>query len=294
MHRINWRDLDLPPGHPGSDDAIRDVLAQKPAHWLAWWEGTWFNREGGPGKFLPRTLSHDQIREINARVHVMNELIDEACGRVLATLARRGKLDDTDVIFTTDHGELQGDYGFIYKGPFHTDSLMRLPLVWRPAPAAGVTPAVVTDPVGQVDLAPTFCQIAGVEPAPWMQGNALPTTNGAPGHERALCEWDSQFPAYGMHLRTIYRDGWLCTVYEKSTGGQPNGLEKMLGDRILKPVSIQYDGSEGELYNVDDDPHQWVNRWDDPAAKAVREHLVADLYDSLPTEVRQLEVTAPA
>jgi arylsulfatase A-like enzyme len=294
MHRVNWRDLDLPPGHPGSDDAIRDVLAQKPAHWLAWWEGTWFNREGGPGHFVPSTLTHDQIREVNARVHVMNELIDEACGRVLASLAAQGKLDNTDVIFTTDHGELQGDYGFIYKGPFHTDSLMRLPLVWRPAPSAGVTPTVVTDPVGQVDLAPTFCHIAGIEPAEWMQGTALPTANGAPGHERSLCEWDSQFPGYGMHLRSIYRDGWLCTVYEKSTAGQPNGLEKVLGDRILEPSSIVYDGSEGELYNVDDDPHQWVNKWDDPATKAVREDLIADLYDNLPTEVRELEVTAPA
>jgi arylsulfatase A-like enzyme len=294
MHRVNWRDLDLPPGHPGSDDAVREVLAQKPAHWLAWYEGTWRNQEGGPGNFCPGTLTHDQIREVNARVHVMNELIDDACGRVLAALRRRGWLDDTDVIFTTDHGELQGDYGLIYKGPFHTDSLMRLPLVWRPAPSAGVATGEVTDPVGQVDLAPTFCEIAGIEPADWMQGSALPTADGGPGHDRAICEWDSQFPGFGMHLRSVYRDGWLCTVYEKSTAGEPNGLEKVLGDQILQPVSVIYDGTEGELYNVDDDPHQWSNRWSDPSCKALREDLVADLYDSLPTEVRHLEVTAPA
>ena len=63
---------------------------------------------------------------------------------------RRGWTDDVDVIFTTDHGELQGDFGLLYKGPFHTDALMRLPLVWRPAPSAGVAPAVVTDPVPPV------------------------------------------------------------------------------------------------------------------------------------------------
>ena len=34
QHRCNWRDLDLPPGHPGSNEEIERVLAQKPAHWL--------------------------------------------------------------------------------------------------------------------------------------------------------------------------------------------------------------------------------------------------------------------
>jgi arylsulfatase A-like enzyme len=224
----------------------------------------------------------------------MNELIDEAVGRVLARVADRGFGDDTDVIFTTDHGELQGDFGLLYKGPFHTDALMRLPLVWRPAPSAGVAPAEVRDPVGQVDLAPTFCAIAGVPPAPWMQGEALPVAPGS-GRERVLCEWDSQFPSHGMHLRSIYRDGWLCTVYEPSTDGQPTGLEAVLGDGVLAPCGIHYDGSEGELYQVDEDPHQFINRWDDPAVRALRDDLRADLYDSLPrAREAPLLVDAPA
>ena len=294
LDRVPWRELDLPPGHPGSPEKIREVLAGKPAHWLAYYEGAWVNQEGGPATFRPQSLSDDNIREINAKVHVMNELIDEACGRVVDHLASRGWLDDTDIFFTTDHGELQGDYGLIYKGPFHTDSLMRLPMVWRPAPSAGITPAVVSDPVGQVDLAPTFCAIAGVEPADWMQGSSLPTAVGS-GRERVICEWDSQFPGYGYHLRSVYRDGWMCTVYEPSTGGQPNGLEKVWGDGVLKVAPVQYEGTEGELYQLDEDPHQWHNRWDDPSVAALRSDLVADLYDTLaPLEVRPLEVEAPA
>src|SRR5207245_8580679 len=283
LGRVPWRELDLPPGHPGSDEAIRAVLAQKPAHWLAWYEGRWKNREGGPGRFCPGTLTHDQVREISAKCHVMNELVDEACGRVLKRVAERGWGDDTDVFFSTDHGELQGDYGFVFKGPFHTDSLMRLPLVWRPAPNAGVGAAGVslTEPVGQVDLAPTFCAIAGVPAPDWMEGAPLPTAPGS-GRERVLCEWDSQFPGFGMHLRSIYRGGWLCTAYEKSTDGQPNGLEEffastgMFGGGIGPRSSVAYDGTEGELYNVEDDPYQWENRWDDPACKALKEDLVAD------------------
>jgi arylsulfatase A-like enzyme len=298
-HRCNWRDLDLPPGHPGSNEEIERVLAQKPAHWLALWNGEWINAEGGPGTYRPQNVSADNIREINAMTHIMNELIDEACGRVLSRVAARGWGDDTDVFFTTDHGELQGDYGLVFKGPFHTDSLMRLPMVWRPAPSAGVSPAVVHEPVGQLDLAPTFCEIAGVPVPEWIQGEALPTAPGS-GRERVLCEWDSQFPGYGMHLRTIYRDGWLCTVYEKSTIGEPNGLERwfaetgMFGGGIGPVSPVAYDGTEGELYAVDEDPHQFVNLWDDPQHKALREDLVADLYDALPKERNILKVQRPA
>jgi arylsulfatase A-like enzyme len=302
LGRVDWRDLDLPPGHPGSNEQIEKVLAEKPAHWQGVWDGSYRNIEGGPGSYAPAALTHDQIREVNAKTHIMNELIDEACGRVLGTIDRRGWLDDTDVVFTTDHGEMQGDYGFLFKGPYHVDSLMRLPMVWRPAPSAGVESAAIDHPVGQVDLGPTFCEIAGLPVPDWMQGAPLPVSAesaDAQGRERVLCEWDSQFPGFGMHLRSIVRDGWLCTAYEPSTGGQPNGLEKndfvakVFGDAVLAPIDIQYDGTEGELYDLEADPHQFHNLWDDPAYRARRDELVTDLYDSLPTEVRHLEVEAP-
>jgi arylsulfatase A-like enzyme len=273
LHRVDWRDLDLPPAHPGSVDACREVLARRPRHWLDWFDGRFDNREGGPTSFLPASMTHDQVREVNALVHVENELIDEACGRVLAHVRARGWDDDTDVIFTTDHGELQGDYGLLFKGPYHCDALMRLPLVWRPAPAVGVTPAIVTDPVGQVDLAPTFCSIAGIAVPEWMQGTALPLHDGT-GRERIITEWDSQFSDIDMHLRSIYRDGWTCTAYE------PGGM---------------YEGREGELYHLPDDPNSFHNRWDDLSCRSLRDDLVADLRDHLPPARRErLAVEAPA
>ena len=45
---------------------------------------------------------------------------------------------------------------------------------------------------------------------------------------------------------------------------------------------IVYDGTEGELYHLEEDPHQWVNRWDDPTVADVRERLVRDLHEHLP------------
>ncbi|MFC5749652.1 sulfatase [Actinomadura rugatobispora] len=286
-HRVDWRDLDLPAGHPGSADRAREILAAKPAHWLAWYEGRVPNLDGAPGDFVPARMTADQLREISALIHIENELLDEACGRVLARIAERGWDADTDVFLTTDHGEFQGDFGLLYKGPYHVDSLMRLPLIWRPAPATGTAPAVVTDPVGQIDLAPTFCRIAGLPVPEWMQGRPLPAAPD-PTRERALCEWDSQLD-HGLRMRSIYRDGWLLTAYEPSTPGEgipTAGLLRHYGLPAVEVPRIVYGGDEGELYNLREDPHQWRNLWADPGHAAIRREMVEDLYDNLPSPRR--------
>jgi hypothetical protein len=60
-------------------------------------------------------------------------------------------------------------------------------------------------------------------------------------------------------------------------------------------TDIDYDGTEGELYNVEEDPLQWHNRWDDPAVRSVRDDLIADLRASLPAgRPDRLAVTRPA
>lgn len=268
MRRVDWRDLDLPPGFPTDRDEIDRLLGAKPAHWRRWWEGTLVSNYEAPARWVPATLTADQVREVNARVHVENELIDEALGRILHRVDERGWQADTDVIFTTDHGELQGDFGLLFKGPYHVDALMRLPLIWRPAPRAEATTlagAEVTAPVGLVDLAPTFCTIAGLPVPEWMDGTPLPHSDGEAreqGRQRVLTEWDSRHTTgVEMHLQTIFRDNHTCTTYEPGT---------------------VHDGSEGELYDHTDDPGQRVNRWDDPRYRALRDDLVTDLHDHLP------------
>jgi len=289
LGRVPWRQLDLPPGHPGSDEACRKILSEKPAHWLGYYEGTFSNLEGGPPRFVPGSMSHDQVREINAMTHIENELVDEACERVLSHIAAKGWSHRTDILFTTDHGELQGDFGLMFKGAYHCDALMHIPLIWRPAADADVAPAEIHAPVGQVDIAPTLCEIAGVPVPEWVQGSALPTdpmmTNGSP-RERVITEWDSQFGHIGIHLRSMWRDNWLVTMYLPSNGDHPGSREMsdvvtQLGAAVADKT-VRYDGTEGELYNLADDPLQWHNLWDDPSARSVRDDLVADLVDNLP------------
>jgi len=264
LHRVNWRDIPVPTGYPGSRDKIEQILAAKPRHWREWWTGERMTCFEAPPDWVPASLTTDQLREIDAMVHVKNELIDEAVARVMAAIDMRGWSGDTDVIFTTDHGEFQGDFGLLFKGPHHVDSLMRLPMIWRPAPSAKIAPAVIDAPVGQVDFAPTFCRIAGIEPGEWMEGSALPSNaNEAAKREAVLTEWDSEFDGVSISLRSLYRDGWLVTAYGKSS---------------------LYDGGEGELYDLKNDPRQWRNLWDDPSAAAMKRDLLDDLRARTPKQ----------
>ncbi len=216
------------------------------------------------------------MREVNARNAVECELIDEALGRVLRRIGERGWSEDVDVIFTSDHGELQGDFGLLFKGPYHVDALIRVPLVWRPAPSAGVVPAVVSKPVGLVDLAPTLCAIAGLVPESYMQGRALPLDDAdaeARGFASVVTEWDSELFGVDVHIKTMTTPGWVCSTYESGA---------------------VHDGTEGELYNLIEDPLQQRNLWDDTAARPVREDLVGALSDHRPQpHIPHLALQAP-
>ncbi len=259
--RIDWRDVPLVEGYIEDRIERERVIDGKPRHYRAWYDGTLVSNYEAPARWAPATLTPDQLREITALNAVECELIDEAIGRVLAAIGTRGWDDDVDIVFTTDHGELGGDFGLLFKGPYHVDGLMRLPLVWRPAPSSSQTPAMVSRPVGLVDLAPTFCAIAGLPVPEWMEGKPLPVDDGdadTRGFERVLTEWDSDLFGVSVHLRTITRDGWVCTTYQAGTS---------------------HDGTEGELYDLANDPMQRENRWDDPSAAAIRSDLVADLWD---------------
>lgn len=276
LGRVDWREVPLPAGYPESREERERLLDAKPRHWRLWYDGNLVSNYEAPTRWVPASLTADQVREVNAVNAVEVELIDEAIGRVLSAIAARGWADDLDVVITTDHGELQGDFGLLFKGPYHVDGLTRLPLIWSPAPSAAVEPSVVTKPVGLVDLAPTFCSIAGLPAPEWMQGSSLPVHDPdaeARGFERSITEWDSELFGVEVHLRTLTRPGLVCTSYGRGT---------------------VHDGSEGELYDLEEDPLQQVNLWDDPSRRALRDDMIDDLRANLaPVREPRLEVEAP-
>ena len=93
-----------------------------------------------------------------------------------------------------------------------------------------------------------------------MQEKPLPT-NRSDRRERVITEWEDEYKGNHLKFNTIYRDGYICTAYEKTS---------------------YYEGTEGELYDVTEDPRQWWNLWDAKKYKSLKSDLVADLYDNLP------------
>lgn len=292
LDRIKWQDLDLP-NLWGKNKAERvALLKNKPHHWLAAYEASINTNYEMPPHFVPASLSDDNVREINAMTHIENELIDEACGNVINHIEKMGQLENTDIFFTTDHGEMQGDFGLMFKGPFHVNALMHLPLLWAPAAKAAVKPENIDAPVGHIDLAPTFCKIAGIDVPDWMQGDVLPISN-SETRERALTFWESVHTgsmggalkpltpetapegAVTINLKTITRNNYRLTLYGKSS---------------------LYDGSnnEGELYDLRNDPEERENLWNEEKHKKLKTDLIADMLDNLPQKrEKRLERIAP-
>ncbi len=91
-------------------------------------------------------------------------LIDDQVGEILEVIAARGELDNTIITLTSDHGELNGDYGLIYKETF-LNGAVRVPLLVRTPwmPGSSAAGRVCDTPVEWFDLGPTLVELAGAE-----------------------------------------------------------------------------------------------------------------------------------
>jgi choline-sulfatase len=108
----------------------------------------------------PRRLQRAAHERALAAYFGCIEWIDNAIGRVLATLEHLGLADNTLVIYSSDHGEMAGERGTWQKTVFFEASA-RVPMAMRWP--QGITPGRRTDAlVGLIDLYPTFCDLAGV------------------------------------------------------------------------------------------------------------------------------------
>ena len=264
-HRVDWRDIDVEELFGMSDEQRREWLESKPKHWKWWWNGEKFvSFEALEGhSYIDLLDNPDKVREINAMIHISMQLIDEAVGKVLDHLEAKGWLDDTDIIFTPDHGGMDGDSGLLLIGPAMIDSITRCTLMWKPAANRAVPAADVHSPVGLMDIPATVCEIAGVEVPDWMEGRPLPTSEdqaAEQGRDHVFTQYESYTPDAQIVMNTVYADGWTCTVYERTQ---------------------TYAGTEGELYHTDEDPRQRTNLWDDPGQRGRRDQMQALIFDQL-------------
>lgn len=87
-------------------------------------------------------------------------LIDEEIGRVLEAVRQRGEWDDTIIVFTSDHGEQNGDYGLIFKQTFF-ESSAKIPLLIKPHKRFGAKAGRCGSLVDLTDIGPTLLELVG-------------------------------------------------------------------------------------------------------------------------------------
>uniref|UniRef100_A0A182PCU3 Extracellular sulfatase SULF-1 homolog n=1 Tax=Anopheles epiroticus TaxID=199890 RepID=A0A182PCU3_9DIPT len=116
--------------------------------------------------------------------------VDVAVERVYQELKALGELDNTYIIYTSDHGYHLGQFGLIKGKSFPFEFDVRVPFLMR---GPGIEPATVVDEIVlNVDLAPTFLDIGGVAPPPHMDGRSiLPLVLNR--HRAALDKWPDTF-----------------------------------------------------------------------------------------------------
>ena len=233
-------------------------LDDKPPHFGEFHRGELVSEFGSwdraAGDFSKTTAN--QYREVVAHYYGMISLIDENVGRILTALDEKGLAENTIIVFTSDHGELLGDHFLIGKGAFHYDALIRVPLMWR-FPDRIAEGLRLDGQVSLIDIAPTLCEMAGAPPLPDVHGRSLlPMLKGesTQGRDAILVEFEWRWKR-GMPIRTIRTPEWKLNYY----AGRPFG----------------------ELYNLKNDPHEFVNLYGRPDVKDVQDRLIRRLADEV-------------
>jgi arylsulfatase len=211
-----------------------------------------------------QTPEQMEAKDKQARYYAMIELIDHNVGRMLDALEQSGQKENTLVIFMSDHGEMLGDHGLILKGCRFYEGLVRVPLI-----VAGPTVSAVgqrSDALVELtDIAPTLLELAGVDVPERVQGQSLVPLFSDPD--------------------ASHRDSVRCEYY-RALKPNPEGRAQITGSYATMYRNRQhkiciYHGHEyGELYDLEKDPAEFDNLWDDPAHAGVRFDLMKKCFDA--------------
>jgi arylsulfatase len=183
----------------------------------------------------------ERIRAMRRHYYANITLVDDWVGRIVATLERRGQLDNTLFVFTSDHGDCLGDHGNVYKFTTHYDSVIRVPFIMA---GVGVAARGQVDAMTElIDLGPTLLDAAGLPPLKKIHGRSLgPLLRGEATEHRDIV-FSEELP---RRLMARTRE-WKLVFYP----GKPYG----------------------ELYHLAEDPDELVNLYDAPDAAETRREL---------------------
>ena len=195
----------------------------------------------------------EQMRRQRQHYFANVTMIDTQVGNLIAALERRGALDNTVIIFTTDHGDCLNDHGHSQKWSMFEQSVHVPCIVW--APGLGVKPRKSDALASLMDIGPTILEFAGLDVPEWMQAQSLmPVVSGASDSLRTC--------VFAEHFRDFIL---------KSTE-----LMTMIRNHNWKLVQFK-DSSEGQLFDLRLDPQEIQNLWDSPSAAGKRQALLAEI-----------------
>lgn len=221
------------------------------------------SRENYPtGPLVTEGMTEDEIKKAAYQKYVHDYLrtltaVDESVGRLLDYLQNDGSLDNTIVVYTSDQGMFLGDHQWYDKRLMYEESL-RMPFLVR-YPAEIAAGSVNKDISLNIDMAPTFLDMAGLEIPPDMQGRSIrPLLNG-----QTPSDW-----------RTSMFYIWYHQDQEPKNYGVRTQDFKLIG---------YPETQEWELYDLKKDPLEITNVYADPAYAETVEQMKAEL-DKLKTQ----------
>ena len=245
--RINIDDMELPLWEEGE-------LDNKPAYQKDSYLLGSQNRMTQPTLRMTDREKKEVIRDYYASV----EHIDHQFGRLMHYLDETGLRENTIVIFMSDHGEMLGDHGVYWKGGFFYEGVIKVPLImsWPGKIKTGLQSNALVE---LVDLTPTLLELSGLPIPGYIQGKSFAgilTGEKNPDHHKDL----------------VYAE------YYHSAGRMNKVYATMCFDGKYK-VIVHHIDDTGEIYDLENDPHEFHNLWNDPSMRDTRFHLVKQCFD---------------
>jgi arylsulfatase A-like enzyme len=209
--------------------------------------------------------SEEDVRRYLAVYYAMISWVDENVGAILAALEKNGQRENTIVVFSADHGDFNFDYNMCKKDLVLLDALLHVPflLSWP----GHISPRVVAQAmVEQVDVFPTLLELCEVEIPFGCQGRSLvPLIEGQAAQHKDVVYAEicpphhrNPYPTYEAFIAAWHEghDTPGHPLYRSAPFNVPGDYTKAIRTRTWK--YIWYDGFE-ELYDLERDPHEWVN-----------------------------------
>jgi choline-sulfatase len=184
---------------------------------------THINRTQNRYKWRDQGMDKNVLRMIRAYYYACISYVDHQVGRLISHLENKGRLDDTLILFSSDHGEYLGDYGCFGKRSMH-DASARVPLIAR-LPARFDAGAICSAPTSLVDIHPTLMGVAGLDPEDTDGLDLADVAAGKAQREHVFSQW-------GKGANAIYLIASKDWKYIYSAGEE----KEILFDRVRDPL----------------------------------------------------------